>query len=243
MEYTYIIIDSDATSSLQFQHYLEDYGDFVFYGLAKDSDQGLNIILKHLPDVVFINLDKNATECFELVNELYKYVTAMPMIIGMSKSKDYAYEALKNNFFDYWLLPYNELDILKTLMYLKKQVPKEKTVPTICIKSYSDFQYLNTDEILYLKADNNATDFIMKDGRVVSAFKTLKTFEDNLPKNFIRVHQSYILNMDYVSRINYGKSICALKVGQEQLPFSKSYKKNIDSLKKVLAKSTFSTLN
>jgi DNA-binding LytR/AlgR family response regulator len=122
-------------------------------------------------------------------------------------------------------------------------MPKEETISTLCLKSYKDFHYLNTDEILYLKADNNTTDFIMKDGRTISAFKTLKSFEDKLPKNFIRVHQSYILNINYVSRINYGKAICSLKSGKTQLPFSKSYKENIDSLKKILSKNTISTLN
>lgn len=247
VEYTYTIIDSDATTNLQLQHYLEEYGDFVYHGLAKNSTEGLNIILKHVPDVVFINLDKNANQSFEMVSQLHKYISNIPVLIGMSKSKKHAYQALKNNFHDYWLLPYNELDILKTLMQLKKQVPKEtttsNTTPTICLKSYSDFQYLDTNEILYLKADNNATDFIMKDGSTISAFKTLKTFEGRLPENFVRVHQSYIINVNYVSRINYGKSICTLKFGHQELPFSKSYKKNIDDLKKVLAKNTISALN
>ena len=77
----------------------------------------------------------------------------------------------------------------------------------------------------------------MKDGSVISAFKTLKSFEKRLPKDFIRVHQSYILNSRYVSRINYGKSICSLKYGEEEeLPFSKTYKDKIDSLKEMLSK-------
>jgi len=242
MEYTYTIIDADATSNLQLQHYLEEHGDFICLDKARDSREGLNSILKHLPDLVFVNLNGMAMEYFLMVSELHQYMNDIPLIIGIAKSKEYAYDAIKNSFYDYWLMPYNELDIRKTLLRLKKQRPKEVSSHTICLKSYKDFQYLNTDEILYLQADNNATDFIMKDGSVISAFKTLKTFEQSLPKNFIRVHQSYILNMNYVSRINYGKNICALKTGKKQLPFSKTYKANIDSLKKVLSKNAISTL-
>ncbi len=243
MEYTYTIIDSDATSNLQLQHYLEDYGDFMCVGHASNNGDGLNAILKHLPDIVFVNLNDAAYEYFQMITELHQYVKDIPLIIGISKSKQYAYEALKNNFFDYWLMPYSEFDIRKTILRLRKKMPKEATAQTLCLKSYKDFQYLDTDEILYLKADNNATDFIMKDGRTISAYKTLKTFEKKLPANFIRVHQSYILNVNHVSRINYGKSICALKSGKTQLPFSKSYKENIDGLKKILSKNTISTLN
>ncbi|GGD37543.1 LytR/AlgR family response regulator transcription factor [Muriicola marianensis] len=242
MEYRYTIIDANATSNLQLQHFLEDHGDFICVARALDSREGINGILKHLPDLVFINLEDAAMDYFLMVSELHQYMNELPLIIGVAKSKEYAYHAIKNGFYDYWLLPYNELDIRKTLLRLKKQHPKEVSSHTICLKSYKDFQYLNTDEILYLQADNNATDFVMKDGSVISAFKTLKTFEKSLPRNFIRIHQSYILNMDYVSRINYGKNICALKTGKKQLPFSKTYKENIDSLKKVLSKNAISTL-
>ena len=66
--------------------------------------------------------------------------------------------------------------------------------------------------------------------------KPLRLFENQLPSNFIRVHQSYILNTNYVSGINYGKSTCFLKIRKTQLPFSKSYKENIDGLKKDFIK-------
>ena len=240
MEYSYTIIDSDATSNLQLQHYLEDYGDFVCSGEARNCSDGLNAILKYTPDVVFINLNDKAFEYFQMVTELYQYVKNIPVLIGISRSKEYAYNAIKNNFFDYWLMPYNEFDIRKTLLRLKKQLPKEDVSHTLCLKSYNDYQYLDTDEILYLKADNNATDFIMKDGNTVSAYKTLKSFENRLPANFIRVHQSYILNTNFVSGINYGKSLCFLKVSKTKLPFTKTYKENIEGLKKILSKNTIS---
>ena len=103
----------------------------------------------------------------------------------------------------------------------KKLMPNEKNPETLCLKSYSDYHYVDTKDILYLQADNNTTDFVMKDGTTISAYKTLKTYQQQLPKNFVRIHQSYILNTDYVSRINYGKSLCTLKLRKVQLPFSK----------------------
>jgi DNA-binding LytR/AlgR family response regulator len=243
LEYTYTILDSDATSNLQLQHYLGEYGDFTCAALAKDSMEGINSILKFSPDVVFINLNENAQEYFHMVMELHQYVNNLPVIIGISKSKNYAYDAIKNGFFDYWLMPYNEFDIRKSLLRLKKQVPAKAEPDTLCLKSYRDFQYINTNDILYLQADNNATEFMMKDGTINNAFKTLKSFENQLPKNFVRIHQSYIVNTDYISRISYGKSICTLKQNKMQLPFSKSYRANIDGLKKILSKNTISSLN
>lgn len=241
MNYTFAIIDSDATSNLQLQTHLQDYGDFSCSGTSKNAGEGLNHILKFLPDVVLVNLNDLAPSYFQMVSELHQYLQNLPVFIGFSTSRNYAYNAIKSGFFDYWLLPHNEYEIRKTILRLRKQMPKDTVPATICLKSYRDYHYLSTDEILYLKADNNATDFFMKDGSIISAFKTLKSFEAQLPESFVRIHQSYILNSKFVSRINYGKSTCTLKVDENQLPFSKSYIEKVDALKKLLSKSSIKT--
>lgn len=244
MEYEYTIINSDASSSHELRSQLSNFSEFICAGVSDNCTDGLNLVLKEIPEIIFINLTENSSSCFSMIAELHQYLKFMPIIIGYSNSKDQAYDAIKNGLFDYWVLPLNEFDIRKTSLKLQKLQLKEQTAnTTLCLKSYRDYRYIDTNEIMYLKADNNTTDVIMKDGSVVSAYKTLKTFENRLPSNFIRIHQSYILNTDYISRINYGKSICALKNGGTQLPFSKSYKDNIDCLKKLLTKSTISTLN
>lgn len=243
MQYSYTIIGADAASNLQLQLFLEEYGEFTCADFSQNSLDGLNSILKFSPDIVFLNLNQKAAESFQMVMELHQYMKTLPIIIGISKTKQHAYTAIKNNFFDYWLLPFNEFDMRKSIFRLKKQMPQETVPQTICLQTYKDYRYIDTEEILYLKADNNATDFIMKDGNTISAYKTLKTFEGQLPENFVRIHQSYILNSKYISRINYGKSICALNKEKLELPFSKSYKENVDSLKRIMAKSSFSPHN
>ncbi|NNC34135.1 MAG: DNA-binding response regulator [Croceitalea sp.] len=243
MEYTFAIIDANASSNLQLQMQLQEHGDFYFAGSATNAGDGLNLILKFLPDVVIINLSDHAHECLQMVTELHQYLQSIPIFIGVSKTKNLAYDAIKKGFFDYWLLPHNEFEIRKTLLKLRKQVPKETVPTTLCLKTYSDYHYIDTREILYLRADNNATDFFMRDGDKISALKTLKSFELTLPKNFIRIHQSYILNSRYVSRINYGKSTCTLKNTADHLPFSKTYKERIDELKQLLSKNAIKTSN
>lgn len=237
-----MILDPDATSSLQLLEHLEDHADMVCLGQEQNVDDGLNHILKYLPDVVFVHLNESALEVFGMITELHQYMANLPIFIGISRSKDFAYKAIKSNFFDYWLLPFNEFDIRKSILRLRKTHPASQESPLLCLKSYKDFQYLNTDDILYLKADNNTTDFYMRDGSIISAYKTLKSFESRLPNNFIRVHQSYILNTKHVSRINYGKAQCTIRKTKTQLPFSRTYRANIDSLKKLLSKNSISTL-
>tara|TARA_R110002020_G_scaffold156541_2_gene338690 strand:- start:1845 stop:2576 length:732 start_codon:yes stop_codon:yes gene_type:complete len=243
LNYSYTIIDSDAVSNLQLHAFLDEYGDFECINTTNNPSDGLNDILKYSPDIVFINLNNDYASVFLMITEIHQYMNQLPILIGIATTKNYAYDAIKNGFFDYWLQPFNEFDIRKSLMKLQKRMPKEKAPATLCLKSYNDFQYLDTNDILYLKADNNTTEFFMKDGTIINAYKTLKTFENTLPKNFMRIHQSYIVNTNYVSRINFGKSICAIKKVNENIPFSKSYRENMDNLKSILNKNTLSALN
>jgi DNA-binding LytR/AlgR family response regulator len=240
MNYTFSVIDSDATSNLQLQTHLQDYGDFQCADMAHNPIDGLNKILKHVPDVVFVHLNNFAWDNLNMISELHQFMPQLPTLIGYSKSKEYAYEAIKYGFFDYWLLPHNEYDIRKTILRLRKYIPKENVPTTICLKSYRDYHYVNTGDILYLKAHSNATDIFMQDGSTINTYRTLKSFEEQLPENFIRIHQSYILNSHYVSRINYGKSTCTLG-DENQLPFSKTYKQKVDALKQILSKSSIRT--
>ncbi|MCB0443367.1 MAG: LytTR family transcriptional regulator [Flavobacterium sp.] len=109
----------------------------------------------------------------------------------------------------------------------------------ICIKSYGDYRFLELDEITFLKADNNSTDITLHNGEVITAFKTLKYFEENLPVNFFRIHNSYIVNKNYVSRVHTGNTVCYIKNTKTQLPFSKSYKENVEQIIAQLAGSEF----
>jgi DNA-binding LytR/AlgR family response regulator len=99
----------------------------------------------------------------------------------------------------------------------------------ICVKSYGDYRYIDSNDILYFEADNNSTDIHLNNGEMVTAFKTLKHFETVLPTaQFLRIHNSYIINIAQVSRIHTGNTVCYIKNSATKLPFSKSYKENVD---------------
>ena len=161
--------------------------------------------------------------------------------MALSASKEDAFNAYKYDFSDFLLKPLNELSIRKSLLKHQKEHPV-KVIDTLCLKSYKDYQYLNIENILYLKADNNTTDFYMADGSVISAYKTLKVFEKLLPQTFLRIHKSYIINRNYISRVHYGKSVCFIN-NEHKLPFTKTFITNIDQINKDFSNNTMITLN
>lgn len=118
--------------------------------------------------------------------------------------------------------------IQNTPFYIQNQ-PEIKPL-IICVKSYGDYRFIEAKDICYLQADNNSTDIHLYNGEMITAFKTLKHFEGVLTSPFVRIHNSYIVNIDFVSRIHTGNAVCYIKNTTTKLPFSKSYKENVDSI-------------
>ena len=112
--------------------------------------------------------------------------------------------------------------------FVQQIVPIVEQPLILCIKSYGDYRYIDANDICYFQADNNSTDIHLNNGEMVTAFKTLKHFENILSFPFTRIHNSYIVNRNYISRIHTGNAVCYIKNSATKLPFSKSYKENID---------------
>ena len=108
----------------------------------------------------------------------------------------------------------------KPITVQAEQVIEQKN-NILCVKSYGDYRFIEFDDIVYLKADNNSTDIMLSTGDSITAFKTLKYFESSLPNDFERIHNSHIINKKFVSRIHLGNSDCYLNKGKIKLPFSK----------------------
>ena len=241
MKYPYVIIDNDQNSTHKIQIALENHNNYICTGIAENEQDALNLILEKKPKLIFlepeVSGEKSSKMGYNLVLELAKYMTRLPEFIIITKTTNYAIEGIRNRVLDYVLKPLNKSALIKTILRFEKDYD-EVTDSTLCFKSYGDYRFVNIDEVLYLKADNNTTDFMMSNGNKVEAFKTLKHFQNLLPDYFVRIHNSYIINTKYVSRIHFGKAKCAIKNTTDMIPFSKSYKTNVEEIKDTLAKNS-----
>ena len=114
--------------------------------------------------------------------------------------------------------------------FVQNEISSKEPPLVLCIKSYGDYRYIEAKDICYFQADNNSTDIHLNNGEMVTAFKTLKHFEGILSHPFVRIHNSYILNRDYISRIHTGNAVCYIKNTTTKIPFSKSYKENVEGI-------------
>jgi DNA-binding LytR/AlgR family response regulator len=248
MNFSYLIIDDNQESVLKTKAIAESFSELVFVASATNYTDGLNLILEHNPQLVFLEIDPVDTSSnlsLMLINELYRFLTIIPKIIVLTSRKDLAFEAIQYEVTDYILKPLARIDlvklilklnksnevgtVLKTPVFLTEHAVATKDKPLVlCIKSYGDYRYIDANAICYFRADNNSTDIHLSNGEMVTAFKTLKHFESVLSFPFIRIHNSYIVNRNYIARIHTGNAVCHIKNTTTRLPFSKSYKNNIE---------------
>lgn len=255
MNYTYIILDDDTESVSKTKKLAAEFPELNFIAVANNYADGLNLILKHTPELIFLEIDpkdKKSGLSLNLINGLLMYLKEMPKIVITTKGKDLAFECIQFKVTDYLLKPLKEIDLVKLIHKLNKTnvddevllvqnvkhrekqsdetslISKNKRSFILCVKSYGDHRYIDSNEICYFQADNNSTDIHLKNGEMITAFKTLKHFETVLSNPFIRIHNSYIVNRNYISRIHTGNSLCYIKKTTIKLPFSRSYKANID---------------
>ena len=86
-------------------------------------------------------------------------------------------------------------------------VPKTQTVNgKIIIPQQDGFEVLNTQDILYCKADDNYTEIYLNTNKKKLVSKTLKYFETALADaNFARVHNSFLVNVNEITKYKKGK--------------------------------------
>ena len=286
MKHNYVIIDDNQNSILETRATAAGFQNLSYAGSATNYDEALNLILEQNPAIVFLEIDPmdpSSKLSLQLINELHRYLKIVPKIIITTKSREFAFDAIRYEVFDYQIKPVNTVDLRKAILRFEKSLeetqtfrqnqpeellpaadeeitpelivaavasPDEKAVdvvvaeelvtippPTpdkpliICVKSYGDYRFIEATDICYLQADNNSTDIHLKNGEMITAFKTLKHFETVLNAPFVRIHNSYIVNIDFVTRIHTGNAVCYIKNSTTaKLPFSKSYKENVDAI-------------
>lgn len=228
MEYSFIVIGNQKVQGISLEEMASYFPKYSCAGIFPDDMKSIENIILLKPQLIFFSTDDSPNAIsFKVWAEMFEYLSFSTYLIVLSEQQELAFRAIQAGAADY--LNDVQLHTLgKCLARFEKRIPLQFQ-QRICIKSYSDYQFLKYQDIVYLKADNNTTDFKLTNGNVVVVYKTLKHFEQTLPHYFVRIHKSYIVNIHYVSRIQFGKSKCYLNF-DEQLPFSLNYRAAIDRI-------------
>jgi two-component system LytT family response regulator len=126
MSYSYVIINDNQENVLNIQSLADGFQNFRLAASANNYDDGLNCILEHQPQLVFLEIDpkdKSSKLSLSLINELYRYLKDIPKIVVTAKNGNQALEAIKHEVFDYLVAPFELNDFRKTILKFEKSTP------------------------------------------------------------------------------------------------------------------------
>lgn len=230
MSYSFIVIDHNDIEAQKTIETLRLFPHLNCLGIFKNDDSIFELLLKKRPSLVIIAENSLASSesplNFDSISRIHEVLTDFTYFIYLSSKVDAALQAIQSGFSDYLITPLKIPLLGSSIARFKNRVPV-KTNPSLAIKSYSDYKFIKFSEIVYLKADNNTTDIVLLDSRIVAAFNTLKYYQQNLPLHFVRIHKSYIVNIEAVHRIHFSHAKCYLTNG-EIIPISPNYRASLD---------------
>lgn len=150
--------------------------------------------------LLFLDIEMEDMNGIETAKQLRALNCRAP-IVFLTSSKEYAFESYDVKAAGYLLKPFDP-DRLKQIIQhtIRTELPKR-----LAIRSDRKYRYLYLDEILYIESDKHTVTVHMKDGTVVNATEKLNDIEKRIHnRKFLRCHQSYLVNMAYVSDVKDG---------------------------------------
>jgi len=106
---------------------------------------------------------------------------------------------------DYVLKPVSIKELKQTVKKLlitknkKNKIESVDETDKIILPATHGFDILLIDDIIRLEAEGCYTKVILKDGKNSVVSRTLKDFEDSIPKEkFFRIHKSHMINLKYI---------------------------------------------
>lgn len=222
-----ILVDDEnhALESLEILLEMNFPGKFEILAKCSSVDQAIPEIQRHEPELVFLDIQMPQKNGFTL---LESFPFREFEVIFTTAHTEHGIEAIKNEAFDYLLKPIDITELNKTVSrYINKVLSKKdsfyslekllKGNHVIILKSQDIDEYVDLNDILYLEAKGNYTNFHLEGGLKKMVSKSLGVYERRLKssKMFIRIHDSILANCTKFDHYDKKEGYMVLKNGDK----------------------------
>jgi two-component system LytT family response regulator len=216
--------------------------------ICNSADIAIRSINEHRPQILFLDIEMPFMNGFELLERLDNIDFEL---IFTTSYDQYAIKAIRFSALEYLLKP---IDLDELLQAVKKAV-KRNSYPhpqqleilleklkhpsvlfnKVAIPTMEGFQFVLAESIVKCEAENNYTSLFLKDKRKLIASRNLKDIEEMLEDySFIRVHNSYLVNINEVEKYVKGEGGYLVMSDGSAVTVSRSRKELL--LRKITAK-------
>ena len=210
-----IIIDDEQECINDLRYLIEKHQLPVdIIATSTTGNDALVQILKHKPQLIFLDVVMPGMSGFEMLDLLPSI--DFQLIITTSIDK-YAVQAIRASAIDFLLKPVKASELQDALARVEGETPVPKrsqlsllqdtlkanspTIRKIALNNADGVELVPVDDILYFESDGNYTNVHLKSGKTVLVTKQIGKFEEVISASgFFRIHNSYIVNLNYVKK-------------------------------------------
>ena len=211
-----IAIDDEPLALQQIAAYI---GKVPFLELAAQCQSALEaqrFLQSDTVDAIFCDINMPDLNGMDFIKSL----AVPPLVVFTTAYAEYAVEGFKVNAVDYLLKPFGLQDFMRAANRLQERLvsPPSLTSPLSPLTS-------ENDDVIFLKTDYRIVKVTISDIRYVEAMSeylkvwlegeakplitllSMKKMEERLPATFMRIHRSYIINLDKIQEVNKNRVI------------------------------------
>ena len=231
-----VIIEDELHSQKTLVNLINEFcEDTEVVGTATTVEEAVKVIREIKPDLVFMDIELQTGTGFDVLLQLKQYNFE---VIFTTAFEQYAIKAFKFSSVDYLLKPIDfaelqeavekarhrknardhqqQLEIL--LQSIQSPAGKEKK---ICLSTQDGIEFVDLHDIIFCEANGSYTSFRLKNNKKILVSKHLKEFENMLlDYDFMRVHNSFLINLREVKRFVKGDGGYILMSNDAQVSIS-----------------------
>ncbi|MBN2166144.1 MAG: response regulator transcription factor [Marinilabiliaceae bacterium] len=211
--YRTIIIDDEAIARQRLARLIEECSNKIeVIAEAKNGIEGVELINSLKPDLIFLDIQMPGKTGFEMLADL----THVPSVVFCTAYEEFALQAFNTMAVDYLVKPVEKERLQLTLEKLKRNTPigpgfqinellnlvrqqsEHKKLQSIPHKIGDRVILVKVEKITHFIACEKYVEFFTNDGQKYLTDQSLKKLAERLPDNFLQVHRSIVVNLNFV---------------------------------------------
>ena len=214
-----LAIDDEPLALQQIVAYI---GKVPFLELAAQCQSALEarqFLEQDTVDAIFCDINMPDLNGMDFIKSL----TVPPLVVFTTAYSEYAVEGFRVNAVDYLLKPFGMQEFQRAANRLKERLTPSPLSPQT--SSLSPQTSAPKDDTIFLKTEYRIVKVSISDIRYVEAMSeylkvylqgeakpivtllSMKKMEERLPENFMRIHRSYIVNLNMIQEVNKNRII------------------------------------
>lgn len=243
-----LVVDDEELARKRVLNLLGEVDKIEVIGECSNGKTAIKAINEQKPDLVFLDINMKDMNGFEVLQKVE--VSPKPIVIFVTAYDNYALKAFDVEAFDFLLKPFKDQRFFKTIDKVLKTTHQEadvnfeqrmmemfhlyskgethlNAVSKIPVRQGNKTSIVDPKDILYISASGYYAEIFTANKKHVLR-ESLNNLEELLnPANFVRVHRSTIINLNFVKEIIHSDyaEIDARMEDDKLIRISKSHKK------------------